>query len=157
MAAVDVDNDTLAACLKLWATDQANLPALFATPPQAGRLSGKQAMPYAAISSAKSREAQRYSAGVFKDYRKVTITLRGEKADVSQGIGFVLALFNGKLGLAGQPTLAYPSTDPASGLPWFICWWPLNDGVLTEDADVKQGDDVWIGTVEGEVRSVRMD
>lgn len=146
---VDIDDDTLQAVLGAWAFDSAGLAALFLHPPRTGRLKSPDVLPYAHVASEFIRR-QQYTKGQL-DRRKVTITLRGLKADATKGLALVLARFNTNMARPGLgvPGLTYPSAAN------FVCWRPINNGLLKQDEIVKEGQDVWIGTVEGEVSSFR--
>lgn len=144
---VDVDDDTLQAVLALWATDNVNLPGLFKHPPRTGRLKHPEPIPYVHVASEFVRSERAFKT--LKDVRKVTITIRGVKADVTKGLGFVQALFNDQVGFPGNPVLVYPSGAR------FIKWWPTNRGTLKQDETTKEALDVWMGVIEAEVTSVR--
>lgn len=156
-----IDDDTEQAILKLWQRDAANLSSVVKQPPQTGRLKSPTAKPlpspYAQIESKfESHELFAGPAGGGrKDRRRVTITIRGLRADVVKAAALVFAIFNKNLGL-GDPkvnpaafTLEYPSGAR------FISWWPITPGEITEDKDTKAGQDVWVATIIGRVTSVR--
>ena len=153
------DDDTLAAVIALWRADM-QLPQLFRQPPQTGRLPstdpGADVMargPYAVLDcqldSRKLAFADPKAAAYWNDYRLVTVTIYGTRADVVQAAGAVLAVFNRKLGAPGQKTLKYPSGAR------FIRWEPVNQVHLEEDKDTKAGRNVWKAVVQAKVWSVR--
>ncbi len=147
-----IDEDTERAVLLLWQQDTANLPTVFRQLPQTGRLKSPVSLPLvqptAQIESVYSKSER--GTGYIKDRRKVTITVRGSRADVVKGMAFVLQIFNAALGGPKQfGQWIYPSGAR------FVRWWPLNDGELREEPTTKDGLDVWSGIVLGEVTSVR--
>jgi hypothetical protein len=152
-----VDDDTEAAALALWNTDTQNLPELFTVPPITGRVKQDipgqaKVMPYATITSEKSRKPERLTGNIYFDYRKLTITVWGIRAQVVQAMGFIRALFN------IETVLTYPSTSLGNnGLPRFQSYQPdPGGGELPEDPVSAQGQDVWKGVVTGEVWSTRL-
>lgn len=155
-----VDDDTLQGVLAAWKADR-TLSALFPLPPATGRIKSTQpgqdvqaSGPTAVIDCAQGpRPNERFAQGgavlVRNDYRKVTITLRGTRADVVAGVKGVLATFNRALGTSSGAPFSLPSGAR------FIRWWPLNDGEIKEDDSTKAGRDVWQGIVLGEVWTIR--
>jgi hypothetical protein len=137
-----VDNDTLEAVAARWKQVPDTLPALFKQPPATGRLHGTQSSPYAQVTSEFSKHDSAGTGGAWHDWRKVTITVRGLKDDVRRGVEAVLEIFD------DRTTLVYPSGAR------FIRWWPQGDR-LEQEETTKDGQDVWMGVVEGEVWSVR--
>lgn len=137
-----IDNDTLEAVREAWLAN-AGLPALFNEPPQAGILRSPQSLPYAHLQSTLSRRHLIGTGGSFDDYRRVTITVRGLKHQVVAALGQVNSHFN------LSTVLAYPSGAR------FLRWWPDGDSRLEQDREAKDGRDIWTGTVEAEVWSVR--
>ena len=144
-----VDDDTLQAVLLKWQTDNTNLPTLVTALPETGRLKSPQTGPVYAEMNCEF--ARREPAGTgwkgqpvpWYDDRKVTLALRGLRADVVKAVGFASTLFN------TITTLQYPSGAV------FIRWWPIKGNTLVQDPKVKSGKDIWIGAIEAEVRSVR--
>lgn len=122
--------------------DTNSLPRLFVEPVKSGRLKAPQELPYAQV-ACEPAGAERFTGGSRIDRRKVTITVRGTKGQVTQALAAVLAVFN------ETTTLAYPSEAR------FLLWWPLDDGKLEQDEGTHQGEDIWKGTVTAEVKSVR--
>ena len=154
-----VDDDTTAAVIAAWRADAGGLDAL--SPPVSGRVKSTQGGAdmqakgtYTVVECVQGpRPNERFITGpgtqVRNDYRKVTLTVRGVRADVVAAVGLILALFNRTLGAPKRPTLTYPSGAR------FVRWWPLGDGEISEDKDTKAGKDVWQGVVSGEVWSIR--
>ncbi|HEX5272704.1 MAG TPA: hypothetical protein VFW33_19540 [Gemmataceae bacterium] len=142
-----IDDDTCAAVVALWKTDQADLPKLFAHPPRTGRLKAPDPYPSAQVDSEYARHESGF--GYRKDVRKVTLTLRGVRADVVAGLKAALALFNRNMGGPSQAGLTYPSGAR------FIKWWPLDSGTMKQEDTTKEGLDVWAGILTAEVTSVR--
>lgn len=154
-----VDNDTERAVLSLWRSAM-QLPSLFKRDPQTGRLksldpgadvqtSGPYAVLDCQLDSRKLAYADQKATAFWNDYRKVTITIYGTRADVVQAAGAVMAIFNRKLGAQGQRTLTYPSGAR------FIRWEPTNQVHIEEDRDTKAGRDVWRAVIEAKVWSIR--
>lgn len=112
--------------------------------PKAGRLKSPQRMPYASIACEYLRRQSAGTSGAWHDVRKVTIQIRGLKADVVTAAGAVRAVFN------EQTTLVYPSGAR------FLRWWPQEDVKLYEDPATKDGQDIWVAELEAEVWSVRL-
>lgn len=140
---VDIDDDTLQAVVALW-RGTPNLQGAIGDLRAGDLPSGLPAL-YAAVECVKGRENERMTGGIFHDYRDVTITLYGRKADVSPAVANVLTVFN------RLTTLTLPSGAR------FIRWWPLNDGELVKDGGRRKGEEMWRGVVRGEVWSVRTD
>lgn len=164
MATADVvDNDTEQAALALWKSDGQNLPTLFQQPPTTGRVKQNlpatiggappaKVSPYATIASVKLKDPVRHTGGAHSDFRKLTLTIYGIRADVVKGLGFALMLFN------QYCKLSYPSTDSSTKLPRFIWFHPTEpSGRIEEDPETAQGQDWWRGIIEGEVHSTRLD
>lgn len=147
MATSEVDNDTLAAVRAAWRQDTSELPTLVQDPPTAGRLKGNRPdYPYAAIDCQQGPVPnERMTGGIRHDFRQVTITIWGSKAQVAAAMNALLDRFN------VYTTLHYPSGSR------FIQWWPLSDGDLVEDTDTALGLDIWKGTLKAKVWSVRTD
>lgn len=148
-----IDDDTLAAVVALWGTNQA-LAKLFPAGLQAGRLhSPKDAplpIPNAQVACEFAREDLAYSYRL--DRRKVTLTMRGVKADVVAGLKAALATFSRDMGnpvIPQTPGLTYPSGAR------FVRWWPLDSGKLEQEEATRQGQDVWRGIITGEATSAR--
>jgi hypothetical protein len=142
-----IDDDTLAAVQALWATNQ-DLAKLFPQPPQYGRLKPPQSppdvsAPYAELGCQFQSRRMVNTGGAFFDYRKVTITVRGLKADVVKALTFIAATFN------RVAVLVYPSGAK------FMRWLPSGRDKLSQDPKTKSGQDVWIGIHEAEVWSTR--
>lgn len=149
-----IDDDTLAAVVELWDTSEA-LAALFSAGLQAGRLHSPRAeplpVPNAQVMCEFAREDLAYTYRM--DRRKVTLTMRGVKAQVVEGVSAALALFNRDMGnpvVPASPPLVYPSGAR------FVRWWPLDSGKLEQEETALKGQDVWRGVVSGEVTSVRV-
>lgn len=153
MAATElVDDDTLAAVVKLWTDDPYKLLAsVFKQPAQAGELKAGQQSPYAQLQCEPGKASERMTGGVRHDYRKVTISVEGSKPDVVSGASAVLGTFNLKLGSPGAPALTYPSAAR------FMQCWPLNDGKMEDTKTKKDGVDWWKATVELQIWSIRTD
>ena len=84
--------------------------------------------------------------GAWWDYRRVSITVRGLKADVVAGIEAIRTVFNRSM------TLSLPSGAR------FLRWWPDQSDKLEQEepgSGKHAGEDVWRGIVEGVVWSVR--
>jgi len=145
-----IDDDTLAAVATLWG--QSSALAAILPAPHFGRLRSLQgtplALPYAQAESALARREPSGTGGAFHDYRKVTITIRGDYSQASQALAAAQAVFN-------RDTLLGYSTTDITGLPRFMRWWPTGGGHLEEDAAVHGGKDVWKAVLEAEVWSVR--
>lgn len=157
MAAVDVvDEDTLEAVRALWLKDPTGLPSVFKQPVQTGRLKTPQPMPYCAAACEQGPRANERLITPNQvphrfDYRKVAFTVRGLKPDVVKGMAAVQGWFGAFLGLPDKQLLEFPSKSK------FIRMMPLGDGKLDQDPDTKEGDDIWRGTIEYEVWTVRTD
>jgi hypothetical protein len=144
-AKLDITDDTLQAIVALWNSDKAGLAALFAEPIQAGEIKPGRTLPYARAQVLKGRDAELITAGVWYDYRDVTLELYGAKADASKALALALALFNRRC------VLTYPSQDR------FFRWVPLSLGELVDTKTKKDGTDVWCATVRAQVVSIRTD
>lgn len=138
-----IDDDTLQAVQALWRSDNATLPALIDRAPQAGRLKPGQSECYAAVACEYLSRESAGTGGYWHDHRKVTITIRGVKAKVVQGLAAVGEIFH------RDATLTYPSGER------FVRWWPLPGGKLAQDPDTKAAQDIWMGVVEADVWSIR--
>lgn len=154
-----IDDDTEAAAIALWES-AVQLSSLFASPPRTGRLKStapgqdvQTSGPYVVLDSKLLKRdligADKDGLAYWNDYREVTMTVYGLRADVVKGIGLILAVFNRKLGAPGLQSLSYPSGAR------FMRWWPVGNAVIEEDKDAKAGKDVWKGTIKAEVWSVR--
>ena len=148
ITAVDIDADTLSACLTKWLDDHDGLPALVAEPVRAGRLKSTpeapKRLPYAQMSCELDHRDLAGTNGSWHDYRKVTIQMWATpRAQASFGLALMLAQFN------LRTVLVFPSEAR------FIRWMPADGGTLEEDKDVKEGHDVWLATVTGVVWSIR--
>lgn len=154
-----IDDDTLAATVALWQATPA-LMQVFASPPRTGRQKSTQPGQdieasglYAVLDSKLLRReltgSDKAGAAPWFDYRSVTITIYGVRADVVQGVSLVLAAFDRQLGVPGKATLSYPSGAR------FMRWWPIGNAVIEEDKDSKAGKDVWKGVIQAEVWSIR--
>jgi len=149
---VSIDDDTLAAVRRRWDSDRARLPALLDRPPGAGRLKSTRdqplALPYARI-ACRAVRGERGTKGTLKDTRRVTIQVWGTKDQVVQVLEAAAALFHARMGAAD---LDYPSGAK------FVGWKPTpeNDR-LEQDETVRQGIDVWVGTLEADVVSGRLE
>lgn len=158
-----IDDDTLAAVVALWQSPlwpASRALNVFIAQPRTGRLKSTQpgqdvqtAGPYAVLDCRLARRelagADKDGAAPWNDYRTVTITVYGVRADAVKGVGLVLALFGRLVGTPRQPDFSYPSGAR------FIRWWPQGDARIEEDQDAKAGKDVWKGTIEAEVWSIR--
>ena len=147
-----VDDDTLAAVLARWLADPA-LSVLFASPPEVGALKSPSGLPlplpYARLACEFWSRDSAGTAGVFHDYRRVVVEAWAARADSVRVLAALMTAFN------RDTVLSLPSTDPGTGLPRFVRWWPVNHGSLDEEEDPARGRDVWRATVEGRVWSVR--
>lgn len=122
----------------------ATLPQLFSAPPTWGRVPDRRLqMPYAAVESKLDRRDSTGTAGAWHDHRKVTIRVYGLKADVVTALKALTAVFN------VRTVLTYPSGAR------FMRWWPTGGPKIEEDPDRRAGEDVWIGTIEADVWSIR--
>ena len=148
-----VDEDTLEAIALLWAKDgnpvygvlvsnNPNAPQAVTSPIQAGLPKAGQSPVYVVADSKKGREREWYTGSIFLDFRNVTIKAYGPKTLVTQVIQKIGDRFN------RQGILVYPSGAK------FNAWVPIDSGLM-EDPNTKAGNDVWIGTIEAEVWSVR--
>ncbi len=152
----DADEDLAQAVITLWKSD-AGLSALFAQPPIYGDVRKDQPdrkatlqYPYARLQVEKDRDNQHMTGGVYHDFRRVTLTAAGPKAVAVQAKLAILKVFNLNLGtIPGGPSLTLPSGAA------FRQWWPLNDGEITKDPHVKDGQDIWVAKITGRVWSVR--
>jgi len=145
-----VDQDTQRAVQTAWQTNS-SLPALVV-----GRL--KSLIPGTDIVAGKptanldcqldTRTALAFGA-VWLDKRKVTITVRGARADVVAAVAAVRDIFNSKLGTPAGTPFTLPSGAP------FLVWEPRRDTALQEDEATKAGRDVWQGIIEGLVWTQR--
>jgi hypothetical protein len=120
-----------------------SLPTLFPKAPETGRLKSPQVLPYAQIDCVLNRREMTGTQGTWNDYRNVTITVRGLKEHVVQGIGEVMAVFN------RDTTLIYPSGAR------FRQWWPDGEAELEQEETTKDGQDLWRGVLKAVVWSVR--
>lgn len=136
------------------------LSSLFNAPPRTGRQYSTQPAqdiaatgPYVILDCKLDRrdlvgsDSQGLSA--WNDYRTVTMTVYGTRADVVRGVALILGIFGRKLGAPNQPTLSYPSGAR------FMRWMPKGNAVIEEDKDSKAGKDVWRGIIRAEVWSIR--
>lgn len=141
-----IDNDTLEAVRAWWKTDNEVLPKLIPLGPQTGRLKSPAPMPYCVVAcEASKRELSGSAPGAaWMDFRKVTFEVRGQKADVVAALAGINAIFNRQ-----DTALVYPSGAR------FLRWWPTNPGGLKQDESTKENLDIWIGTHEAEVWSIR--
>lgn len=161
MSADAVDDDTEAAILSLWQLDAGGLMQLFKQLPRTGRLKSiapgadvQATGPYAVLDSTLARKelvaADAKSIFGWNDYRNITVTIYGLRADIVAAVKLFLALFNRKTGVPG---LGAPFVYPSAAR--FIRWWPIGDAKIEEDKDSKAGKDVWKATCRAEVWSVR--
>lgn len=148
MPNVDIDDDVQQAVVSLW--QNTGQLFLLTGPLKAGRLPAGQKSTYAAVSVVKGKASERMTGDTYHDYRNVKLEVRGTKADVSKAIGLMLDTFN--LGL-GDPTKSKTLTMPSGAR--FIRWWPLDDGSKVLEETQKSGNEIWRGTVSGEVWTVR--
>jgi hypothetical protein len=154
----DADEDLAQAIVAAWKADKV-LPGLFAElpaqklkkDPAAPRTSKK--MPYAEFEIKKGKENERLTGGAYHDFRDVTITLVGIKADVQAAKVVVLNVFGLALMPTGTPPPAPTLTMPSGAR--FVRWWPKNDGDIEPDPSSKEGQDIWRVVVKGEVWTVR--
>jgi hypothetical protein len=162
MAADCIDDDTEQAVLNLWQQDAAGLMGLFKQLPRTGRLKStapgadiQATGPYATVDSQLARReiiaADARGQFGWNDYRNVTITVYGVRADVVKAAQLFSSLFNR---LIGTP-LGRPFTLPSGAR--FVRWWPQGDVAIEEDKDSKAGKDVWKAIAKAEVWSVRAD
>jgi hypothetical protein len=142
-----IDDDTLRAVKALWGEEALLLPALFTEPIRAGRLKSTPDrlldMPYAQASSELLNREKSGTSGHWHDHRKVTIRVWGLKDDVVEAIAILTGIFN------VDTTLTYPSGAR------FIRWWPDGDAKFYQDETTRDGQDVWVGEIAGNVWSVR--
>lgn len=145
--AAAIDDDTLRAVRLIWMADPILLPVLFTEPIRAGRLKSTPdrvlKMPYAQATSELLRRESAGTGGAWHDHRKVTIKVWGLKDDVVSAIAVLTGIFN------LFTTLVYPSGAR------FIRWWPDGDAKLYQDEATKDGQDVWVGEIVGDVWSIR--
>ncbi len=134
------------------------LPELFTEPPTFGRAkSPRPAGIYCVVTCELDHRELFGTGGTWSDFRKVTFTVYGSvKADVVQGAGAILSVFNRNLGAPGvdangkpYPTLIYPSGAN------FLRWMQDGEVKLEEDGDAAQGKDVWKATLSAKVWSSR--
>lgn len=137
-----VDDDILTAMRAHWATDP-DLPAIVDEAPKAGLLKAPQTLPYAKHACEFARRDSAGTDGAWHDYRKATIQVYGVKADVVAALAMIGDLFN------RNTTLILPSGAR------FMRWWPNTGDKLAQEKDVKDGFDVWCGTIEGDVWTIR--
>jgi len=145
-----VDDDTERGVQQAWATDTTTLPGLFPHGLVVGRM--KSLIPGTDVQAGKptanldcqleARTALAFNA-VWLDKRKVTITVRGVRADVVTAVATIRGIFNSKLGGAGGTPFTLPSGAP------FLVWETRRDAMLQEDEATKTGKDVWQGIIEG--------
>ena len=143
-----VDQDTERGVQAAWATDTTTLPALFPHGLVTGRL--KSLIPGSDVVAGTptanldcqldSRVALAFGA-IWLDKRKVTITVRGVRADVVTAMGVLRGIFNSNLGQGGTP-FSLPSGAP------FLLWETRQDTSVQEDEATKAGRDVWQGILE---------
>lgn len=148
-----IDEDTLQAVRARWVEDMAQLPQLFDRPIESGRLkhtdSHRLTFPYAHLACVFARREQagaKTASGTrapWFDWREVTITVWGSKAQVVEAAQAILAVFN------LDTELAYPSGDR------FLQWRPDNEISLEQDETTKDGQDVWRVVLKALVWSVR--
>lgn len=137
-----VDEDTLEAVAALWRATPA-LTALAAAP-AAGRIRGPLTPPYAQAESRFEKNELSGTGGAWHDFRRVTLTVRGAKADVVALTKAMGAVFN------LQTTLTFPSGAR------FMRWKAANGGgSLGQEQDQAGGSDVWAARIEAEVWTVR--
>jgi hypothetical protein len=149
MAADVVDVDTQRAVQSAWGTDTTTLPGLFPRGLTVGRL--KSLIPGQDVQAGKptanldcqldSRPALSFG-GIWLDKRKVTITVRGVRADVVTALGTIRSIFNSNLGQPGGTPFTMPSGAA------FLFWEPKRDTTVQEDEATKAGRDVWQGILE---------
>jgi hypothetical protein len=178
--ATDANDDTYQALELIWqkALQDPLFPQTFRDLIRAGRLRSLEGQnlappgidpPYAHMLVEKGKANERNTGLSYFDYRNVTITLVGQKADVSSALPQVIELFHRYLMpadlayLANLPasqtgskkyyTLTYPYYSPRK----FFRWWSLNDGELVQDEATKKGKDVWRGVLVGEITSVMIE
>jgi hypothetical protein len=145
-----IDDDTERAVQTVWATNS-TLPTL-----ATGRL--KSLIPGQDVQAGKpqavltcqleARTALAFDA-VWLDKRRVTLTVRGVRADVVTALAAVRDLFNSRTGTPAGTPFALPSGAP------FLLWEPRRDTMLEEDEATKAGKDVWQGIVEALVWTQR--
>ncbi len=138
-----IDAETVEAIRNLW-NMQASLPQLFDRPLQSGRLKPGQASTYAVCSSELDHAESAGTGGAWHDYRRVKIKVYGVLGDVVTAIRAINAIFT------QDTVLTYPSGDR------FMRWWPAGSDKLEQDPATKGGQDIWIGTVEATVWSIRV-
>ena len=143
---MSADNDCLAAVKARWDAD-AILPALVSAKLQAGRLKSPQTLPYAHVMSEQGPRPNEYqipavTGGTYVDYRRVTLTARGLKADVDAILDRVVVVFDWKL-----------FTVPNAAL---LHCMPLGAPMLAEDPATKEGSDIWVGTAAYELMTQRI-
>lgn len=154
-----VDDDTEQAVITTW-NSIGKLATMFKQSPRTGRQKSTQpgadiqaTGPYAIVDSQLARRevvaADAKGSFGWNDYRHVTLTLYGVRADVTKAVPMVLGAFNRLLGVLNGAPLVYPSGAR------FMRWWPQGDAVLEEDKDTKAGKDIWKATIKAEVWSVR--
>ena len=175
--ATDANDDTYQAIVQAWQRDS-TLSGLFPVPVRAGRLKSQEGQnlsppgldaPYAQVLVEKGKTDERNTGIVYLDYRNVTITAIGTKAQASQALPAMLEVYHRGLvpwDLAYLVNLAPSQTGgvkyrtltyPFYSFRKFLRWWPLNDGELIEDDATKKGKDVWRAVVRGEITSIMAD
>lgn len=137
-----IDDDTLQAVKSFWESDP-TLPAIVVGSVQTGRLKSPQAMPYASVEIQPLRRESAGTGGLWHDYRKVLIEVRGIRADVIRVMKLTDNMFHRNM------VLVFPSGSR------FIRWWPEDCDSVTQDPDTKDGFDIWIGEIHGTVWSIR--
>lgn len=173
MAAVDINEDVAQAVKALWmatpglgqnATDGTTLSVSGAPfrcgELKAGRLiagtgldSSNNLVPYGQfeVKMEEGHEAERGTGGYYLAYNKVTIWIRGLKADATNGLRFLMGTFNLALGTPGKPTLVMPSGAK------FMQWQPQQPGDREIETSQKQANEIWSYHVIGKVKTVRTD
>lgn len=155
-----IDDEIAKAIQVLWKS-QKDLAGLCAEPLRLDRLHkepGKRKqsvlMPYVQLEISKGRESERRAGAriVLKDFRTVTLTAVGLRAQVVDTVSAILEVFNGRLGYDED------REDLILQLPTgvrFGGWWPNNDGEITQDETTKDAQDIYRGVVKGEVCTIR--
>jgi len=145
--ATAVDDDTKAGFVTRWKAT-AGLLAAFATGPVSGNLPSPQPSLYVGIACEQGPQPNEYYAPVatgapYIDYRKVTLTIRGIEATVSDVVNKAAAAYSWK-----------SFTIP--GATQLMHCLPLDDGRMEKDPDRKSGEEIWLGVLTYEVMTQRV-
>lgn len=171
----DATDDTYQALLKAWNQD-AYLTTTFPEPIHAGRLRSHEGAlsltppgkdpPYAQMLVEKGRTNERNTGIFFQDYRAVTITAVGTKAQASQALARLGEVYHRGLlpydlartipGIINSGGFAATLTYPYYSARRFVQWWAsgrAEDGILEIDESSLKGKDVWRAVLTGTIWS----